>query len=141
MIRKLIRAALYGVAFLVGVAGIGLSIEGLQAVVLFTGPAGTTSPQLAYPQNQGDYNAILNATGLAGTGTPQISLGVSQIATSVVASTTGGNATTTFLQFMQMATYTTTTGAGTGKCNMAAAAGCFTILDPTGQLRWVPFGS
>ena len=137
MFRKLISAFVSGAAFMLGVAALSFPIVAVYAFTQLTGPAG--SNPVASPQNLGDYNSILLQAAPAGTGTPSLELGFNPVATSVVASSTGGSYTTTFLQFVQVQTYTTTTAAGGGKCQFTGASGCFTVLDPTGQLRWVPF--
>lgn len=139
LLRKLLVAGLCGVAFMAGVAGLGLTVEGVRAgtIALFTGPAGS-NPALA-PQNLADYNAIINGingnAAFAGTSTPSQVIGAQNVA-STLFSLTGGNG----IAFVNSANWTSTTGIA-ASCGVPGAFGCLYVIDNNGKVRGIPTGN
>jgi hypothetical protein len=104
----------------------------------FTGVSGS-NPVLGIPANQPDLNTIVNGVNanasFAGTGTPSLAIGAVSTTTNTMAA---GTNTNVLLEILASVTTTTSTG-GAGGCRIAAATGCFYVLDSNGNLRAIPF--
>lgn len=130
------RAFLCGVAFMLGVAGVGASIIGIHAatVSLLTGPAGTNPAQ--NPTVLGDLNSVIQSVNanaaFAGSGTPSLAIGVNSVTTSTILS---GSNTFNMLQIIPQV-FTTTTNTGV-TCRITGATQCLGIQDNNGTLRWI----
>jgi hypothetical protein len=135
--KRILRSLIAGAAFGLGVLAVAFTVPEVYAgaVAVFTGPSG--SNPAASPQNQGDYNTIIQglnnnaAWGL--TGTPLGIIGAGFATTSKLVNC---NAATPCSIITFLNNVTTTTGATT--CNAANATECLGIIDQTSTLHWIP---
>ena len=128
--QKLFRLFLAG-----ALLSLGLLASQVMAgnIATFTGPAGATPS--ASPQNNADYNTIINGVNnnasFQGTGVPSGVIG----ATLTTSTSLGiGSAQTTILQIVNTTAWTTSTSAS---CKITGAMICLGIFDSTGVLRWL----
>lgn len=147
--KKLLRNFAAGAAFALGALAIALAVPPIYANTLqvFTQPGagnplgGLSGNPANQPQNQGDYNAIINAVNanaaFAGTGTPSLAIGVNATSTTGVFPTAGQTTSLNLLQFFGAITTTTSTTNNGINCNITSATQCLRILDLTGTPHWL----
>ena len=146
--KKLLRNFAAGAAFALGALAIALAVPPIYANTLqvFTQPGagnplgGLSGNPANQPQNQGDYNAIINAVNanaaFAGTGTPSAIIGANITSTTGIFNSAGQTTSITLLQFFNAITTTTTTAPG--GCFYVGATECLRVIDSAGAFRWIP---